>query len=88
MKQPVKLTTNEAIVLQQVNEDGEDDIRTLASQLGMSRTSLYSTIERLKHKGLVAMNNSLDDLWIRLTRKGQQLVHYVWPESNNMSLAM
>ncbi len=81
MKQPIQLTTTEAIVLQQVSEDGEDDVRTLASQLGMSRSSLFATIDRLKHKGLIAMNSSFDDLWVRLTRKGQQMMRYMWPES-------
>lgn len=83
MKQLIKLTANEAIVLQQVYEDGEEDILALASQLGMSRGALYATTERLKRKGLIAINFNLDELWVELTRKGRQFVHYIWPESNS-----
>lgn len=81
MTHPVHLTTNEAIVLQQVHEDGEDDMHTLARQLGLSRSSLFATVERLKHKGLIAITSSTDELWVHLTRKGQQFIHYVWPEA-------
>lgn len=82
MKEATQLTTNEAILLQQVHEDGEDDTSTLADQLGMSRHHIIAMIERLKHKGLIAINSDFGDLWIHLTRKGQQLMYDLWPEAN------
>ncbi|HMS92826.1 MAG TPA: winged helix DNA-binding protein [Candidatus Saccharibacteria bacterium] len=82
MNQPSQLTPNEAIVLQQVHEDGEDDTRTLAQQLGMSRQHILTIIERLKSKGLVAIDSSLDGLWVRLTRKGQHIMRQLWPEAH------
>ena len=81
MKATAQLTPNEAIVLQQVHEDGEDDTSTLASQLGMSRHHVLSIIEQLKHKGLVAIDSDLDGLWVRLTHRGQQIMQYLWPEA-------
>lgn len=78
------LTPNEAIVLQQVNEDGEDDARTLSRTLGLSRQHTMSILARLKHKGLVALNTSYDDLWVHMTKKGKALMSYVWPESRQL----
>ena len=74
------LTPNEALILQQVHEDGEDDLSTIAIQLGMSRSYVASIIAHLKSKGLIAINASFDDLWVHLTYKGRQLVNYMWPE--------
>ena len=76
-----ELTPNEAIVLQQVHEDGEDDTRTLASTLGMSRHHVLTIIERLERKGLIAIDNDFDGLWVRLTRKGQYIMRQIWPEA-------
>ncbi len=75
------LTLSEAIVLQQVHEDGEDDTGSLAKALGMSRESTLNVIAHLKRKGLVAIDGSYDGLWVHLTRKGRRLIHYLWPEA-------
>lgn len=56
------LTSNEAIVLQQIYEDGEDDVRTLAQMLGMSAKSVVAVVAHLKKRGLVAISNDLGDL--------------------------
>lgn len=80
----LSLTTNEAIVLQQVHEDGEDDTKTLSRMLGMSRQHMMAVIGRLKRKGLVAIDGSYDGLWVHLTGKGRQLIHYMWPEARGM----
>ena len=75
------LTPNEALVLQQVLEDGEDDLSTIAIQLGMSRGYVSNLVVHLKTKGLVAISTNFDDLWIRLTTRGRHLVDTLWPES-------
>jgi DNA-binding MarR family transcriptional regulator len=77
----MNLTTNEAIVLQQIHEDGEDDARTLSRMLGMSRHHVLSIVGRLKSKGLVAIEGAYDGLWVHLTREGRRLMNYVWPEA-------
>ena len=82
MNQPSQLTPNEAIVLQQVHEDGEDDTRTLAQQLGMSRQHILTIIERLKGKGLIAIDSDLNGLWVRLTRKGRHIMQQLWQEAH------
>lgn len=78
------LTPNEALILQQVHEDGEDDLSTVALQLGMSRSYVASVVAHLKSKGLVVVNTNLDDLWIHLTTRGRQLVNYMWPETRSV----
>ncbi len=75
------LTPNEALILQQVHEDGEDDVSTIAIQLGMSRSYVAAVVSHLKNKRLVVVQASLDDLWIHLTANGRQLVNYMWPET-------
>ncbi|MGB4768817.1 MAG: hypothetical protein WBP22_06225 [Candidatus Saccharimonas sp.] len=78
------LTPNEALILQQVHEDGEDDLSTVALQLGMSRNYVASVVAHLKSKGLVIVQTNFDDLWIRLTSRGSQLVNYMWPETRGV----
>lgn len=80
------LTPNEAIVLQQIYEDGEDDVRTLAQMLGMSAKSVVAVVAHLKKRGLVAISNDLGDLWIEVSAKGRCLIKKLWPEFQNASI--
>ena len=75
------LTPNEALVLQQIHDDGEDDTRSLARMFGMSRAHMMSIVSHLKQKGLVTIKGGYDGLWVHVTRKGTQLMHYLWPEA-------
>lgn len=77
----INLTTNEAIVLQQINEDIEDDTWSLAKRVGMTRRHVMSVISRLQQKGLIALTNSYEGLWVRLTKEGRAFIRYVWPEA-------
>lgn len=78
------LSLSEAIVLQQVHEDGEDDTGTLSRALGMSRERTLGVVAHLKKKGLVAVEGEHDGLWVHLTRKGRRLIHYLWPEARSV----
>ena len=80
------LTPNEAIVLQQIYEDGEDDVRTLAQMLGMSVKSVVAIVAHLKKRGLVAISSDLGDLWIEVSAKGRCLIKRLWPEFQNVSI--
>ena len=83
MKKVTELSTNEAIVLQQVHHDGEDDTSTLANQLGMSRHHIVEIIVRLKQKGLVGIDGDSEGVWVHLTRKGREVMRYMWPEAHS-----
>lgn len=79
----INLTTNEALALQQVYEDGGDDAATLAAQMGMPRRTAGAmhVLADLRHKGLMAIDQAYGDAWVRLTTRGKRLVQRIWPEA-------
>ena len=46
----INLTTNEALVLQQVYEDGGDNAAMLAAQMGMPRRTAMNVLADLRRK--------------------------------------
>ena len=78
--QETTLTTNEALVLQQVYEDGSDDAAMLAAQMVMPRWTGMCVLADLRRKGLMAIDQAHGDAWVRLTR-GKRLVQCIWPEA-------
>lgn len=79
--QEATLTTNEALVLQQVYEDGGDDAAMLAAQMGMPRRTAIHVLADLRRKGLMAIDQAYGDAWVRLTARGKRLVQRIWPEA-------
>ena len=79
--QEATLTTNEALLLQQVYEDGGDDAVKLAAQMGMPRRTAMNVLADLRRKGLMAIDQAYDDAWVRLTTRGKRLVQRIWPEA-------
>lgn len=80
----IELPEDYALVLQQVNENGEEDIETLAEYLRLDRKRLAHIIEALHNKGLIYFSRGryqYQSSLIRLSGKGRQLMTYVWPES-------
>lgn len=78
--QPMQITNEEALVLQQISESGEEDVASLATGLRMNRSRVARTLEKLKHKGLIIIKSTYNDLWVRTSAKGTRLIHYMWPE--------
>ena len=76
----VNLTTNEALILQQIYEDGGDDVVVLAGQVGLSRRTVMNILADLRRKGLMAIDQIYGDAWVRLTTRGKRLVQKIWPE--------
>jgi DNA-binding MarR family transcriptional regulator len=71
-----------ALVLQQIQENGQDDLANLAESLRIRRSRLTHIIDALKHKGLIRMTRDYrNDVWIELSGKGRRLVSYLWPET-------
>ena len=77
----VNLSTAEAIILQQIHDDIEDDMDSLSSQLGMSRGRVTTLINALKQKGLLIINHDYQGTWVRLSSQGSRLMTYLWPEA-------
>lgn len=76
----ITITNEEAIVLQQISESGEEDIVSLARGLRMNRARVMQHLEHLKHKGLITIKATCGDWWVRTSAKGTRLVNYMWPE--------
>ena len=74
MTQQPTLTTDEALVLQQINEHGEDDVIGLEQSLRMSRPKLMAQLTHLKNKGLITVKMTTGDWWITVSRRGQQMM--------------
>ncbi len=79
--QEVTLTTNEALVLQQVYEDGGDEAAILAAQMGIPRRTAMNVLADLRRKGLMAIDQAYGDAWVRLTARGERLVQRIWSEA-------
>ena len=77
----VNLTTNEALILQQIDEDGGDDVVILAGQIGLSRRTAMNVLVDLRRKGLMAIDQAYGNAWVRLTTRGKRLVQKIWPEA-------
>ena len=77
----VNLTTNEALILQQIYEDGGDDVVVLAGQVGLARRTVMNILADLRRKGLMAIDQIYGDAWVRLTTRGKRLVQKIWPEA-------
>lgn len=82
----VNLTTNEALILQQIYEDGGDDVVVLARQVGLSRRTVMNILADLRRKGLMAIDQVYGDAWVRLTARGKRLVQKIWPEAQMIAM--
>ncbi len=71
------LSINEALILQQINEDGADDAVMLAHQAGFTRRLTMKIISNLRDKKLISIKSG----WVSLTSKGRKLVRELWPEA-------
>lgn len=83
--QETTLTTNEALVLQQVYENGGDEAAMLAAQMGMPRRTAMNVLADLRRKGLMAIDQAYGDAWVRLTTRSKRLVQRIWPEAQAMA---
>lgn len=81
MKQPrVSLSAEDAMVLQQISETGEEDLISLEQMLNMKRGRVMASLENLRKKGLITVQRNAGDWWVHMSTKGKELTRYVWPE--------
>jgi DNA-binding MarR family transcriptional regulator len=80
----IELPQDYALVLQQIDEFGEEAFDTLAESLRIDRKRLTHIIESLRHKGLILIHKTRQDAWLRLSTKGQRLMQYMWPEAHSL----
>jgi len=72
----ISLDDNSALVLQQIEEMGEDDLDNLNESLRFKRPHLMHIIQNLQHKGLIKTKGP----WISLSSKGKKTTEIIWPK--------
>ncbi len=75
------LTTNEAMILQQIYEDGEDVIRSLAYELYCLWQRTIADVVMLEQKGLLDFHHGFYGLLLEVSTPGKHLIHQIWPET-------
>ena len=76
------LSVNEALILQQVYEDGVDDVDNIVDQAGMPKKVTMSVLTELKSKGLLTViQQTYGKILVSVTSQGKKLVNAMWPEA-------
>lgn len=76
-----ELPMDYVLVLQQINDDGGDNVEDLIDAVRVDRSRLQHIIAALHHKGLITVENLRYGTWLNVSRKGQRLMQYLWPET-------
>lgn len=76
------LSVNEALILQQVYEDGVDDVDNIVDQAGMPKKVTMNVLTELKSKGLLTViQQAYGKILVSVTSQGKKLVNAMWPEA-------
>ena len=76
------LSVNEALLLQQVYEDGVDDVDNIVDQAGMPKKVTMNVLTELKSKGLLTViQQTYGKILVSVTSQGKKLVNAMWPEA-------
>lgn len=76
------LSVNEALILQQVYEDGVDDVDNIVDQAGMPKKVTMNVLTELKSKGLLTViQQTYGKILVSVTSQGKKLVNAMWPEA-------
>lgn len=76
------LSVNEALILQQVYEDGMDDVDNIVDQAGMPKKITMNVLTELKSKGLLTViQQAYGKILVSVTSQGKKLVNAMWPEA-------
>lgn len=80
-KKEINLPLDYSLVLQQIIEDGEDDLDTLKETLNIKESRLMHILHNLLNRGLIIVDKSTySKLTVRLSRKGMRVSRRIWPE--------
>lgn len=78
----ITLPYEQALVLQQIGETGEEDFTGLAAAMRFGRAKLADILQTLHRKRLILVRkSSYAEAWVRLSSKGQRLIMQLWPEA-------
>jgi len=80
--QKIDLQEDQALVLQQVAESGEEDVRSLSRSLRFDRQRIATILHALHHKGLIYVSQSgRGEPWVGISSRGKRMMLYLWPEA-------
>jgi len=72
------LSVNEALILQQVYEDGVDDVDNIVDQAGMPKKVTMNVLTELKSKGLLTViQQTYGKILVSVTSQGKKLVNAI-----------
>jgi predicted transcriptional regulator len=77
----IELNEDSALVLQQIEEMGEEDFENLNESLRFGHLYLAHILQNLKHKGLIKVRGR----WISLSSKGKKTTELMWPKLDYIS---
>ena len=78
----MNLSVNEALILQQVYEEGVDDVDNIVDQTGMPKKVTMNVLSGLKSKGLLTIiQHAYGRILVSVTSQGKKLVNAMWPEA-------
>lgn len=75
------LSTNDALILQCIDDVEMADIQTVASDLSQSTGKTLARIKKLKRKGFIFISNKYGSTNIGLTNSSKQTIHFMWPDA-------
>lgn len=76
------LSVNEALILQQVFEEGVDDVDNIVDQAGMPKRVTMGVLTELKSKGLLTViQQTYGKILVSVTSQGKKLVNAMWLEA-------
>lgn len=73
----IEINEDSALVLQQIEEVGEEDFDSLNESLRFGPPYLWHILQNLHHKGLIKIRGS----WISLSSKGKKTTELIWPKT-------
>ncbi len=78
----IELPYEQALVLQHINDSGEEDFTGLAYAMRVGRARLAHLIQTLHRKRLIVVRRSgYAEAWVRLSSRGKRLMAAIWPEA-------
>lgn len=75
-----KFNEDQALIIQVIEEAGEEDVENLAERLRFDRRRLFNILQNMQHKGLVKLKNTGYGTMATLSSKGRKTARLLWPE--------
>jgi len=75
-----KFSEDQALLLQVIEEHGEEEVESLAASLRLERSRLFNMLISLQRKGLIRIKSTGYGTVASLSRKGRKTTRLLWPD--------